>query len=115
MTATEGLNIAFSIQTLGPRFILNENALKDILVLLKKEGVSYIDICNDKGVILVSTEEERWQNVIKIHTPGKINFINTEDKKGNRILQVIKPFNFDVWRILPCRNSYLVVGVNLEG
>jgi len=115
LARSEGLNIAFSIQTLGPRFILNENALKDILVLLKKEGVSYIDICNDKGVILVSTEEERWQNVIKIHTPGKINFINTEDKKGNRILQVIKPFNFDVWRILPCRNSYLVVGVNLEG
>ena len=114
LARSEGLNIAFSIQTLSPRFILNENALKDILVLLKKEGVSYIDICNDKGVILVSTEEEKWQNVIKIHAPGKINFINTEDKKGNRILQVIKPFNFDVWRILPCRNSYLVVGVNLE-
>jgi PAS domain S-box-containing protein len=109
------LNIAFSIQTLGPRFVLNENALKEILVLLKKEGVSYIDICNDKGVILISTEEERWQNIIKIPKAGKINFINTKDKKDNRILQVIKPFNFDVWRILPCRNSYLVVGVNLEG
>ncbi len=115
LARSEGLNIAFSIQTLGPRFILNENALKDILVLLKKEGVSYIDICNDKGVILVSTEEERWQNIIKIPKAGKINFINTKDKKDNRILQVIKPFNFDVWRILPCRNSYLVVGVNLEG
>jgi len=116
-----GLNIAFSIQTLGPRFILNENALKDILVLLKKEGVSYIDICNDKGVILISTEEERWQNVIKIPTPGKINFINTQDKKENRVLQVIKPFNLDIdrqldiWKVLPIRNSYLVVGVNLEG
>jgi len=120
LARSEGLNIAFSIQTLGPRFILNENALKDILVLLKKEGVSYIDICNDKGVILISTEEERWQNVIKIPIPGKINFINTEDKKGNRILQVIKPFNLDInkqldiWKILPIRNSYLVVGVNLE-
>ena len=115
LARSEGLNIAFSIQTLGPRFILNENALKEILVLLKKEGVSYIDICNDKGVILISTEEERWQNTIKIPTPGKINFINTKDKKDNRILQVIKPFNFDVWKILPIRNSYLVVGVNLEG
>lgn len=110
-----GLNIAFSIQALGPRFILNENALKEILVLLKKEGVSYIDICNDKGVILISTEEERWQNIIKIPKAGKINFINTKDKKDNRILQVIKPFNFDVWKIFPIRNSYLVVGVNLEG
>jgi two-component system sensor histidine kinase HydH len=121
LARSEGLNIAFSIQTLGPRFILNENALKDILVLLKKEGVSYIDICNDKGVILISTEEERWQNIIKIPKPGKINFINTEDKKGNRVLQVIKPFNLDInkqldiWKILPIRNSYLVVGVNLEG
>jgi len=115
LARSEGLNIAFSIQALGPRFILNENALKEILVLLKKEGVSYIDICNDKGVILISTEEERWQNVIKIPKPGKINFINTEDKKGNRILLTIKPFNFDVWKILSCRNSYLVVGVNLEG
>jgi two-component system sensor histidine kinase HydH len=121
LARSEGLNIAFSIQTLGPRFILNENALKDILVLLKKEGVSYIDICNDKGVILISTEEERWQNVIKIPIPGKINFINTEDKKGNRILQVIKPFNLDIntqldiWKILPIRNSCLVIGVNLEG
>lgn len=115
LARSEGLNIAFSIQALGPRFILNENALKEILVLLKKEGVSYIDICNDKGVILISTEEERWQNVIKIPKPGKINFINTEDKKGDRILLTIKPFNFDVWKILSCRNSYLVVGVNLEG
>jgi len=121
LARSEGLNIAFSIQTLGPRFILNENALKDILVLLKKEGVSYIDICNEKGVILISTEEERWQNVIKIPKSGKINFINTEDKKGNRILQVIKPFNLDmntqldIWKILPIRNSYLVIGVNLEG
>lgn len=110
-----GLNIAFSIQTLGPRFILNENALKEILVLLKKEGVSYIDICDDKGVILISTEEERWQNIIKIPKVGKINFVNTKDKKDNRILQVIKQFNFDVWEIFPIRNSYLVVGVNLEG
>jgi two-component system sensor histidine kinase HydH len=121
LARSEGLNIAFSIQTLGPRFILNEGALKDILVLLKKEGVSYIDICNDKGVILISTEEERWQNAIKIPTPGKINFINTEDKKGYRILQVIKPFNLDIntqldiWKILPVRNSCLVIGVNLEG
>ncbi len=121
LARAEGLNIAFSIQTLGPRFILNENALKDILVLLKKGGVSYIDICNDKGVILISTEEERRQKVIKIPISGKINFINSEDKKGNRILQVIKPFNLDVsreldiWKILPIRNSYLVVGVNLEG
>lgn len=115
LARSEGLNIAFSIQALGPRFILNENALKEILVLLKKDGVNYIDICNDKGVILISTEEERWQNIIKIPKPGKINFINTKDKKDNRILQVMKPFNFDVWKILPIRNSYLVVGVNLEG
>jgi len=121
LARSEGLNIAFSIQTLGPRFILNENTLKDILVLLKKEGVSYIGICNDIGVILISTEEEKWQNAIKIPTPGKTNFVNTEDRKGNRILQVIKPFNLDmntqldIWKILPIRNSYLVIGVNLEG
>ena len=121
LARSEGLNIAFSIQTLGPRFILNENALKEILVLLKKEGVSYIDICNDKGIILFSTEKERWKNTIKILNPGKINFANTQDKKGDRILQVIKPFNLDInkqldiWKILPIRNSYLVVGVNLEG
>ena len=121
LARSEGLNIAFSIQTLGPRFILNENVLKEIIVLLKKEGVSYIDICNDKGIILISTEEERWENIIKIPKPGKINFVNTKDKKDNRILQVIKPFDLDIneqldiWRILPIRNSYLVVGVNLEG
>ncbi|MEA1939633.1 MAG: ATP-binding protein [Candidatus Caldatribacteriota bacterium] len=121
LARSEGLNIAFSIQALGPRFILNKNALKEILLLLKKEGVSYIDICNDKGVILISTEKERWKNVIKIPRFGKINFINTKDKKDNRILQVIKPFNLDankqldIWKILPVRNSYLVVGVNLEG
>jgi two-component system sensor histidine kinase HydH len=121
LARSEGLNIAFSIQTLGPRFILNENALKDILVLLKKEGVSYIDICNDKGIILFSTEKERWKNTIKILNPGKVNFANTQDKKGERILQVIKPFNLDIdkqldiWKILPIRNSYLIVGVNLEG
>lgn len=121
LARSEGLNIAFSIQTLGPRFILNENALKDILVLLKKEGVSYIDICNDKGIILFSTEKERWKNTIKILNPGKVNFVNTQDKKGDRILQVIKPFNLDIdkqldiWKVLPIRNSYLVVGVNLEG
>lgn len=121
LARSEGLNIAFSIQTLGPRFILNENALKDILVLLKKEGVSYIDICNDKGIILFSTEKERWKNTIKILNPGKVNFANTQDKKGDRILQVIKPFNLDIdkqldiWKVLPIRNSYLVVGVNLEG
>jgi len=116
LARSEGLNIAFSIQTLGPRLILNENALKEILVLLKKEGVSYIDICNEKGAILISTEEERWKNIIKIPKPGKINFVNTKDKKDNRILQVIKPFNLDInkqldiWKILPIRNSYLVVG-----
>lgn len=121
LARSEGLNIAFSIQAIGPRFILNENALKEILLLLKKEGVSYIDICNDKGVILISTEEERWQNIINIPKIGKVNFINTEDKKGNRILQVVKPFTLDmntqldIWKILPIRNSYLVIGVNLEG
>jgi len=121
LARSEGLNIAFSIQTLGPRFILNKNALKEILLLLKKEGVSYIDICNDKGVVLISTEEERWKNTIRIPIPGKINFINTKDEKNIRILQVIKPFNLDInkqldiWKVLPIRNSYLIVGVNLEG
>jgi two-component system sensor histidine kinase HydH len=116
----EGLNIAFSIQTLGPRFVLNENALKEILVLLKKEGVSYIDICNEKGLILISTEEERWDKIIKIPHKRKVNFVNTRDKRGDRVIEVIKPFNsdvnrqLDIWKILPLRNSYLVVGVNLE-
>ena len=69
LARSEGLNIAFSLQTLGPRFILNENALKDILVLLKKEGVSYIDICNDKGVILISTEEKRREKYCLLRFP----------------------------------------------
>lgn len=121
LARSEGLNIAFSIQALGPKFILNENILKEILLLLKKEEVSYIDICNDKGLILISTEEERGKSTIQIFNPGKINFVNTQDKKGNRVLQVIKPFNLDmnrpldIWKILPVRNSYLVVGINLEG
>jgi two-component system sensor histidine kinase HydH len=121
LARSEGLNIAFSLQTLGPKFILNENILKEILLLLKKEEVSYIDICNDKGLILISTEEERGNSTIKIFNPGKIHFVNTQDKKGNRVLQVIKPFSLDISRpldilkILPIRNSYLVVGINLEG
>lgn len=121
LARSEGLNIAFSIQTLGPKFILNENILKEILLLLKKEGVSYIDICNDTGLILISTEEERGKSTIQIFNPGKIHFVNTQDKKGNRVLQVIKPFSLDIsrpldiWKILPIRNSYLVVGINLEG
>jgi len=120
LARSEGLNIAFSIQTLGPRFILNENVLKEILLLLKKEGVSYIDICNDKGAVALSTEEERGKNVIKISNPGKINFVNTLDKNGNRVLQIVKPFNLDInrqldiWKLLPVRNSYLVIGINLE-
>jgi len=120
LARSEGLNIAFSIQTLGPRFVLNENALKEILLLLKKEGVSYIDICNEKGLILISTEEERWNKIIKIPHQRKVNFVNTKDKRGNRVIEVIKPFNsdvnrqLDIWKILPLRNSYLVVGVNLE-
>ena len=121
LASSEGLNIAFSIQALGPKFILNENILKEILLLLKKEEVSYIDICNDKGLILISTEEERGKSTIQIFNPGKIHFVNTQDKKGNRVLQVIKPFNLDInrpldiWKILPIQNSYLVVGINLEG
>jgi two-component system sensor histidine kinase HydH len=121
LARSEGLNIAFSLQTLGPKFILNENILKEILLLLKKEEVSYIDICNDKGLILISTEEERGNSTIQIFNPGKIHFVNTQDKKGNRVLQVIKPFSLDISRpldilkILPIRNSYLVVGINLEG
>ena len=44
LARSEGLNIAFSIQAIGPRLVLNENILKEILILLKKEGVNYIDI-----------------------------------------------------------------------
>lgn len=80
LARSEGLNIAFSLQTLGPKFILNENILKEILLLLKKEEVSYIDICNDKGLILISTEEERGKSTIQIFNPGKIHFVNTQDK-----------------------------------
>jgi len=116
LAQSEGLNIAFSIQAVGPRLVLNENLLKEILMLLKKEGVNYIDICNGNGKILVSTEEERWNNYINIQNPGKINYIDVQDEKGDRILQVIKPFklmNMDdqsyIWKILPIKNSYLVI------
>jgi len=123
LASSEGLNIAFSIQTLSPRFILNEVALKEILLLLKKEGVSYIDLCDESGTILLSTEEERWQNKILIPEPGKVNFVATQDKNGDRVLQVIKPFDLgsglnrpsELGRLLLLRNSYLVVGVDLEG
>ena len=123
LASSEGLNIAFSIQTLSPRFILNEAALKEILLLLKKEGVSYIDLCDESGTILLSTEEERWQNKILIPEPGKVNFVATQDKNGDRVLQVIKPFDLgsglnrpsELGRLLLLRNSYLVVGVDLEG
>ncbi|GAB4114527.1 MAG: hypothetical protein Kow00103_08340 [Candidatus Caldatribacteriota bacterium] len=120
LAQSEGLNIAFSIQTLGPRFVLNENALKEILILLKKEGVNYIDICDEQGMIFLSTEEGRINRRINIPHQGKINIINTQERNGNRVLQVIKPFNLDssrvldVWKILPIRNSYLVVGIDLE-
>ncbi len=120
LAQSEGLNIAFSIQTLGPRFVLNENALKEILILLKKEGVNYIDICDDQGRIFLSTEEGRINRRINIPHQGKINIINTQDRNGSRVLQVIKPFNQDssrvlgIWKILPIGNSYLVVGIDLE-
>ena len=121
LARSEGLNIAFSIQAIGPRLVLNENILKEILILLKKEGVNYIDICNVNGKILLSTEEERRNNYVNIQNPGKINYIDVQGKKGDRLLQVIKPFKWDIdnqlsiLKILPIRNSYLVVGVNLEG
>jgi len=121
LARSEGLNIAFSIQAIGPRLVLNENILKEILILLKKEGVNYIDICNVNGKILLSTEEERRNNYVNIQNSGKINYIDVQGKKGDRLLQVIKPFKWDIdnqlsiLKILPIRNSYLVVGVNLEG
>ena len=120
LAQSEGLNIAFSIQTLGPRFVLSENGLKEILLLLKKEGVNYIDICDEEGMIFLSTEEGRIKKRIIIPHEGKINILNIQDKNSGRVLQVIKPFYLDgsrlldIWKILPIRNSYLVVGIDLE-
>jgi len=120
LAQSEGLNIAFSIEAIGPRLVLNQNILKEILILLKKEGVNYIDICTGNGKILLSTEEERRNTYVNLKNPGKVNYLTVQDKKGERILQVIKPFQWDIdkqltiWDILPVRNSYLVVGVNLE-
>jgi len=44
LARVEGLNIAFSIETLGSEFILNRDILREVLDLFKKEGISFIDI-----------------------------------------------------------------------
>ena len=123
LASSEGLNIAFSIQTLGSEFILNRETLKEILALFKKGGVTYIDIVDKNGIIKISTNEQRINKYINIKLPGRINYIHSETEEENkayRILQIIKPFNFngqfspDLFGYLFLKDKYLSIGINLE-
>ena len=123
LASSEGLNIAFSIQTLGSEFILNRDTLNEILGLFKKEGITYIDIVDNDGIVRISTNERRINRQVNIKIPGRINYIHSEIEEENktfRILQIIKPFDFDdrfssdFFGYLFLRDKYLTIGINLE-
>lgn len=117
---SEGLNIAFSIQTLGSEFIVNRNVLTEVLSLFQKEGITFIDIADINGVIRMSTDEGRMNGSIPIENPGRINYYQARDLKNRRILQIIKPFDFgdhfssDLFGFIFLRDKYLSIGINLE-
>ncbi len=120
LARSEGLNIAFSIETLGGEFILNRGILKEVLHLFQKEGITFIDVVDRNGVIRISTDEQRTNQQFGIKYPGSVNYIQTHDSKNHRVLQVIKPFNFDdhfssdLFGYLFLRDKYLSIGINLE-
>lgn len=121
LARSEGLNIAFSIQTLGSEFILNNEVLKEVLNLFKKEGISFIDVVDRNGTVKISTDDQRTNKQIEIYYPGTVNYIQTRDSKNQNILQVIKPFNFDdhfssdLFGYLFLHDKYLLIGISLEG
>lgn len=121
LARSEGLNIAFSIQTLGSEFILNRDILNEVLNLFKKEGITFIDVVDRNGIVRISTTDHRMNQKVEISRPGAINYIQTRDPLENRrILQVIKPFDFsdhlssDLFGYIFLRDKYLLIGINLE-
>ncbi len=118
---SEGLNIAFSIQTLGSEFIVNRNVLTEVLNLFQKEGTTFIDIVDRNGLVRMSTDQERMDKQVEIQYPGRINYYQTRDGKNRRILQIVKPFDFgdhfssDLFGFIFLRDKYLSIGINLEG
>ena len=120
LARVEGLNIAFSIQTLGSEFILNRDILREVLDLFQKEGISFIDVIDRNGNIRLSTNENRRDSNVEITRPGVVNYIQTIDSDNKRILQVIKPFDFedrfssDLFGYLFLHDKYLLIGINME-
>jgi len=120
LARVEGLNISFSIQTLGSEFILNRDILIEVLDLFQKEGITFIDVVDHNGNIRLSTNEQRMNQRVEIRYPGVVNYIQTRDSKNQRILQVIKPFDFDdhfssdLFGYLFLHDKYLLIGINME-
>ncbi len=120
LARSEGLNIAFAIQTLGSEFIVNRNILVEILNLFQKEGITFIDILDNNGLVRMSTNELRMNEKVEIKYPGRINYLQTKDREERRILQIIKPFDFsdqfssDLFGFIFLRDKYLSIGINLE-
>lgn len=117
---SEGLNIAFSIQTLGSEFIINRDVLTEVLSLFQKEGITYIDILDSNGIIRMSTDKLRMNGRIPIKNPGRVNYFQVSDRDNKRILQIIKPFDYadsfssDLFGFLFLHDKYLSIGINLE-
>ncbi len=120
LARVEGLNIAFSIQTLGSEFILDRDILLEVLDLFQKEGITFIDVVDRSGSVRLSTSEQRVNHNIKINYPGTINYLQTVGADNQRILQIIKPFDFDdrfssdLFGYLFLRDKYLLIGINME-
>ncbi|MDD4363332.1 MAG: ATP-binding protein [Atribacterota bacterium] len=120
LARVEGLNIAFSIQTLGSEFILDRDILLEVLDLFQKEGITFIDVVDRGGSVRLSTSEQRVNHNIKINYPGTINYLQTVGVDNQRILQIIKPFDFDdrfssdLFGYLFLRDKYLLIGINME-
>ena len=120
LARSEGLNITYSIQALGSDFILNQDILKEVLDLFKKEGIAYIDIIDQQGNVRISSNDDRVRQKVKIVQEGRVNFVQIQDKDKRRILQVIKPFDSeerfssDFFAYIYLKDKYLLVGINLE-
>ena len=118
---SEGLNVAFSIQTLGSQFIVNRNVLTEVLNLFQKEGITFIDIVDNNGLVRMSTDKFRMEGRVEIEFPGRVNYFQTHDRQNRRILQIVKPFDFgdsfssDLFGFIFLRDKYLSIGINLEG
>ena len=117
---SEGLNVAFSIQTLGSQFIVNRNVLTEVLNLFQKEGITFIDIVDRNGYVRMSTAKLRMEERVEIEFSGRINYFQTRDRENRRILQIVKPFDFgdsfssDLFGFIFLRDKYLSIGINLE-